>query len=155
MNNWLVVHNLLSYSQHKDLIGCAVKQHGKKQPKSSAFSSIKKGDNVVYYATKDFAIVGIFQVTSDMTYFESDPDWKESVVYQIKEKDMPPQGTYLDFKKLVKDPSSKFDLFPEKQRWGIHLLGKTVVLLTERDYLTIKNTMSNSTFLKAIVRDKR
>ncbi|MBW2995174.1 hypothetical protein KY312_02390, partial [Candidatus Woesearchaeota archaeon] len=66
MNKWFVIHDLLAYSQHKDMIGNVVKTTGVKQPKSAAFSNIEKGDTIVYYAAKDYVVVGIFQVISDM-----------------------------------------------------------------------------------------
>ena len=149
MNKWFVVHDLLAYNQHKDLIGNTVKAEGIKQPKSSIFSSIKKGDIVVYYASKDSVAVGIFQVVSDMEYLAADLHWKEIMIYHIKPQEMPPEGQYLDFKKLVKDPRVEFDLFPDKSNWGIYLQGKTCVLLTEKDFRLIKNALSNPTYLRS------
>ena len=132
------------------MIGNTVKAEGIKQPKSSAFSNINKGDIVVYYAAKDYAVVGIFQVVSDMEYLESDPEWKEIMVYRIKPQEIPSEGKYLNFKKLVKDPKVKFDLFPDKSMWGIYIQGKTCVLLTEKDFVTIKSALSNPVYLKPI-----
>lgn len=150
MNKWFVIHDLLAYNQHKDLIGNVVKAQGVKQPKSSAFSNIRKGDIVVYYASKDYVITGIFEVTSDLEYREADPQWKEIMIYKIKSLEMPPEGKFLDFKKLVKDAKTKFDLFPDKSMWGNYLQGKTCVLLTDKDYLTIKNVLSDSLYLKKV-----
>ena len=150
MNKWFVIHDLLSYNQHKDLIGNIVKAQGVEQPRSFAFSNIKKGDIVVYYASKDYVITGIFEVTSNLEYSEDDPQWQEVMIYKIKPLEMPPEGKYLDFKKLVKDVKIKFDLFPDKSIWGSYLHGKTCILLTDRDYLTIKNTFLNKAYLKRI-----
>lgn len=60
LNRWFVVHDLLAYSQHEDMIGNVVKAPGLKQPKYPAFAEIQKGDHIVYYATQDSVIVGIF-----------------------------------------------------------------------------------------------
>ena len=59
--------------QHDNMIGNVVKAQGVKQPKSAAFSNIQKGDTIVYYAAKDYVVVGIFQVVSEMEYLETDP----------------------------------------------------------------------------------
>jgi hypothetical protein len=150
LNKWFVIHDLLSYNQHKELIGNIVKAQGVEQPKSSAFANIKKGDIVVYYASKDYVITGIFEVTSDLEYREADPQWKEIMIYKIKPLEMPKEGEYLDFKKLVKDIKIRFDLFPDKSKWGSYLQGKTSVLLTDRDYLTIKNALTKKVYFKKI-----
>jgi hypothetical protein len=132
------------------MIGNIVKAEGIKQPKSSNFSNIKKGDTIVYYAAKDYAIVGIFKVVSDIEYLADDPAWKEIMVYRIIPQEMPLEGQYLDFKKLVKDPKVVFDLFPDKSNWGSYLQGKTCVLLTEKDFLLIKNALVNQVYLRSI-----
>ena len=100
MKRWFVVHDLLAYSQHQDMIGNVVRTSGVKQPKSNLFAEISKGDLIVYYATKDYVVVGIFKVVSDMEYLPDDPNWKEIMVYRIKPVELPPLGNYLDFKKL-------------------------------------------------------
>ena len=41
-------------------------------------------------------------------------------------------------------------MIPNKKRWGIYLQGKTCILLTESDYLTIKNALSNPIYSKSI-----
>jgi len=150
MNYWFIIHDLLAYSQHKDMIGNIVKTTGVKQPKYSLFAEIEKGDLIVYYATKDYVVTGIFEVVSDIEYLPNDPYWKEIMVYKIKPILTPPPAKYLNFKKLVKESKVNFDLIPNKKQWGIYLQGKTCILLTESDYLTIKNALSNSTYLKSI-----
>lgn len=150
MNYWFVIHDLLAYSQHKDMIGNVVKATGVKHPKHSLFAEIQKGDLIVYYATKDYVVTGIFEVISDIEYLHNDPYWKEIMVYKIKPIETPPPAKYLNFKKLVKDPKINFDMIPNKKRWGIYLQGKTCILLTESDYLTIKNALSNPAYLKSI-----
>lgn len=132
------------------MIGNVVKAQGVKQPKSSSFANIKKGDTVVYYASKDYVVVGIFQVISDIEYLPNDLYWKEIMIYRIKPLEMPLAGKYLDFKKLIKDPKVNFDLFPNKRNWGNYLQGKTCVLLTEKDYLLIRNSLSNTSYLKTV-----
>ena len=149
MNRWFVVHDLLAYSQHPDMIGNVVKAPGVRQPRRSTFAEIEKGDRVVYYATQDCAVVGIFEVVSDIEYLPNDEHWKEIMVYRIKPIQSPPPGNYLDFRKLVKDSSVDFDMFPKRTRWGVYLQGRTCKLLTERDYLTIEKALSGSTYLKS------
>ena len=150
MRYWFIVHDLLAYSQHSDMIGNVVKAPGLKQPKFHSFCEIQKGDIVVYYATKDYVIPGIFEITTDMEYLDNDEHWKEIMVYRITPIVTPPPGKYLSLKKLIKDPKVTFDMFPNKKKWGGPLQGKTCTLLTEKDYLVIKNAMSNPAYLKNI-----
>jgi len=147
---WFVIHDLLAYSQHKDMVGNIVKATGIKQPKFSMFGDIKEGDLVVYYATKDYVVTGIFLVISDIEYLPNDPYWKEIMVYKMKPVATPPPGKYLNFKKLVKDPKVNLEMIPNKKRWGIYLQGKTCILLTISDYRTILNSLSNTDYLKSI-----
>ena len=150
MNRWFVIHNLLAYSQHSDMIGNVVKKPGVKEPRFSKFAEIKKGDLVVYYATRDYVVVGIFQVVSDIEYLPNDQHWKEIMVYKIRPVELPVPGNYLDFKKLVADPTVRFHVFPRRKHWGNYLMGKTCMLLTERDYLIIKDALSENKYLKSI-----
>jgi len=99
MNHWFVVHDLKAYEQHHDLIGCKVRQSGVQEPKFSQFGEIRKGDKVVYYATGNHVIVGIFDVVSDMVYLSDDSYWKEMMVYRIKPTEMPAENYYVDFNK--------------------------------------------------------
>ena len=123
MNYWFVIHDLLAYSQHSDMIGNVVKKSGEKQPKFSSFNDIKKGDFIVYYATKDYVVTGIFEIISDIEYLTNDPYWKEIMTYRIKPVETPPPGKYLYFKALVKDQNVQFDMFPNKKKWGGYLQG--------------------------------
>jgi len=116
------------------MIGCKPKEHGSRQPAYGRFDDIRKGDKVVYYATGDKIIVGIFDIISDMERLESDPEWGEQLVYRIKADLMPPRGKYLDFKALIKDPSVKFDLFPDKKRWPYQIWQHTCRPLTKNDF---------------------
>ena len=132
------------------MIGNIVKKPGVAKPKFSKFGEIQKGDQIVYYATKDYVVVGIFEVASDMEYLPDDPDWKEIMVYKIRPVELPVLGNYLDFKKLIVDPTVQFDMFPKKKNWGNYLQGQTCKLLTERDYLIIKDALSENMYLKSI-----
>ena len=150
MNRWFIVHDLLAYKQHPDMIGNIVRKSGIPTPKFSKFSEIQKGDQIVYYATKDYVVVGIFEVVSDIEYLPNDPYWTEPMAYKIRPFELPVPGNYLDFKKLVTDPTIQIDMFPKKKNWGKYLQGKTCILLTERDYLKIKNALSMDRYLKSI-----
>lgn len=132
------------------MIGNRVKAPGVQKPKSGAFADIKKGDLIVYYATKDYVIVGLFQVISDLEYLPDDQYWKEIMVYKIKPVELPPLGNYLDFKQFVKDPKVTLDLIPKKESWGIYLQGKTCTLLSEKDYSVIESAISQNKYLKRI-----
>lgn len=148
MSLWFVVHSLRAYEQHNDMIGCKVKQPRVPEPFFRQFAEIKKGDRIVYYATKNNVIVGIFDVVSDMTYLPNDPHWKETMVYRIKPAEMPPEGFYLDFKKvLITDKTIRFDLFPKKEIWYTYLRGKTCRKLTEDDYQIIKDYLKKPEYL--------
>jgi hypothetical protein len=140
-NSWFIVHDLQAYEQHRDLIGCRVKQPGVQEPRFRQFAEIGKGDQIVYYATKSNVIVGIFEVVSDTSYLADDPDWKEVMVYRIKPMEMPSEGYYTDFKKILSDKTVTFDLFPVKKRWYAYLQGKTCRKLTDHDFETIRTCL--------------
>jgi hypothetical protein len=127
-----------------------VKTPEEKQPKSSTFSEINRGDLIVYYATKDCVVVGIFQVTSDIEYLPNDPYWKEIMIYKIKPSEMPSPGNYLDFRELVRDSTIQFDMFPNKRNWGNYLQGQTCKLMTENDFVIVKNALIKNEYLKPI-----
>jgi hypothetical protein len=148
MNKWLVVHDLLAYHQHPDMIGNAAKGHGDHRPRYAKFENIKKGDIVVYYARKDMAVLGIFEVVSDVGHLQNDPYWKEVVFYKIKPAILPPSGKVLDFKKLVTSPDVHFDAIPSNKRWGSYLQGRACILFTNGDYKIIESAVSRAEFLK-------
>jgi hypothetical protein len=150
LNRWLIVHNLLAYRQHPDMIGNKVKESGVPEPKFPEFNEIKKGDQLVYYATRDMVIIGVFEVISDKVYLQNDSQWKEMVIFKIKPVELPTSGHYLNLKKLALDPSVHLDLFPQKRRWGSYLQGRTCKLLTKEDFRIIKNALSNKKYLKSI-----
>jgi len=150
LNKWFVIHDLLAYRQHSDMIANRVKAPGTQKPKSAAFAEIRRGDPIVYYATKDYVVVGIFQVVSDIEYLKNDEYWKEIMVYKIKPLGLPPGGYFLDFKKFVTHPAVTLDLFPEKQNWGKYLQGKTCAVLSDKDYSMIESAISQDEYLKRI-----
>ena len=147
MNYWFIVHDLKAYGQHNDMIGCRVKQPGVHEPWFRQFAEIKKGDRVIYYATKNNVVVGIFDIVSDIKYLANDPHWNEIMVYTIKPAEMPPDGYYLDFKKALLNKTARFDLFPKIEKWYAYLQGKTCRKLTDRDYLIIKDYMKKPEYL--------
>jgi len=130
------------------MISNVVKKTGIEKPRFFMFGQIQKGDLIVYYATKDMIVVGIFRVISDIQYVRQDPYWGEVMVFKIEPFKLPPKGEYLDFKKLVTSPDIYFDLFPEKNHWGSYLQGQTCKLLSEGDYCTIKEAISQEKYMK-------
>jgi len=147
MNYWFIIHDLKAYEEHRNLIGCRVKQPGAQEPWFRQFAEIKKGDKIVYYATKNNVIVGIFDVITDITYLPSDPHWKEIMVYGIKPAEMPPEDHYLDFKAILSDKAARFDLFPKKEKWYAYLQGKTCRKLTEHDYQLLREYLKKPEYL--------
>lgn len=148
MNYWFIVHDLKAYEQHRNLIGCRVMKSGLQEPRFRQFAEIKKGDKIVYYATKNKVLVGIFDVISDLTYLPSDSHWKEIMVYEIKPFEMPTEDHYIDFKKaMLSDKIARFDLFPKKERWYDYLRGKTCRRLTEHDYQLIRKYLKKPEYL--------
>ena len=137
MKYWWIIQSLESYNQHPDLIGCALKD-GTNSPIHKSFSKIKKGDHIVYYATGDKVLVGIFEIVSEMDFLKDDEDWEDSAVFQIKPVFTPTAGFLLDWKKLLFDPSISFDLFPKKNRWVYKIWRRYIHPLSESDYETIK-----------------
>jgi len=147
MKYWFVVHDLMAYSQHNDMIGCRVKEKGLRTPKFAQFAEIQKGDKIVYYATRDKVVVGIFDVVSDMEYLANDPYWNEIIVFSIKPIDMPPEGYYLDFKKFIDDENVQLSLFPKKKIWARYLQGKTCRKLTQNDFEKMRSYLQKSNYL--------
>jgi len=148
MNYWFIIHDLLAYEQHSDMIGCTVRSPGEKKPKFSQFAEIRIGDKIVYYATKDYVIVGLFDVVSDMGYVASDQAWGEDVVYKIRPFRLPPEGYYLDFKQLLKKESFQLSIFPDKKKWAMYLQGKTCRPLSKEDFDLIADNLNNEELLK-------
>jgi hypothetical protein len=148
MNKWFVVHSLLSFSQHSDMIGNAFKDQGTRQPKSASFACIKKGDNIVYYASRASVITGVFRVSSGSEILADDLYWRNMIIFRIKPYKTPPKGYFLNFRKLVLDKNVKFDLFPKKAVWGSYLIGKSFLALGESDYQAIINALDNSKYLR-------
>jgi hypothetical protein len=147
MKYWFVVHDLMAYNQHNNLIGCRVREEGVHKPKYGSFAKIKKSDKIIYYATKHMVVVGVFDVVTNITYLPNDPHWKEIMVFGIRPSKMPPSGYYLNFKKLVLDKNVQFDLFPKKRIWARYLQGHTCRELTEKDFDLIASFVDNQQYL--------
>lgn len=98
--------------------------------------------------------MGIFEVISNIIHLTDDEYWKEDMVFKIKPVETPPVGNYLDFKTLLKDPSITFDMFPNKKKWGQYIQGQTCKRLTERDFLTIKEALSQDKYSKDVSKTK-
>lgn len=152
MRYWFIVHDLESFSQHNDYIGCGVRESGTKKPSYAPFGSIQKGDRVVYYAKGDKVVVGIFQVVSDMEYWANDPEWGEHVVFKIAPEVLPPKGKYLDFKAFLFNPDVSLDLFPDKDRWAYQLWNHTCRQLTKHDFESIRAAVET---LQAYIGERR
>lgn len=142
---WWIIQSLESYEQHSDLIGCGLKNETD-QPIHGKFSKIRRGDHIVYYATGDKVIVGIFEAVSQMSLRKDDAEWEDSAVYQIKPVIMPTTGFFLDWKKLLYEPTISFDLFPKKKRWTYKIWKHYIHPLSQADYETIKNAVLSRKF---------
>lgn len=95
----------------------------------------------MYYATGDKALLGIFEVVSEMGILNNDPEWGNIAIYRIRPAIMPTTGCFLDWKRLLFDPEVSFDLFPNKDRWPYKIWNRYIHLLSERDYETIKKAI--------------
>lgn len=149
VNYWFIVHDLMAYSQHKDMICCkSINSDYKKmrKPRQRMFKKINVGDKIVYYAAGSYAVVGIFEITSDMEFF-SDDVWEKVFVHQIKPFKMPLQDHYLHIKKLLFDSDHTFDIFPNKELWHTALRGKTVKSLSPTDYEVFLNNLNEKKYL--------
>ncbi len=147
MNYWFIIHSLAAYQLHNDLIGCKVKYAGSGKPRFKEFSQIKKGDRIVYYASKSKLVIGIFEVVSDISRLANDPHWKEMFVYRIRPVEMPPNDLFLDFKKALLDSSRELELFPNAKYWYSYLQGKTCRRLTKKDYRMIAGWLKKPKYL--------
>jgi hypothetical protein len=81
-----------------------------------------------------------------MEYLD-DSAWGPSCVFKVTSEVLPPSGKVLDFKKLLQDPGTSFDLFPNKKNWPAYLRGHACRPLTQRDFETVKDAIRNPRFL--------
>lgn len=139
---WWIIQSLEAYNQHPDLIGCSLKE-GTERPTHPKFQEIKKGDYVVYYATGDKVLVGIFEVASNMERLRDDEYWGNDAIYRLNPSIMPAEGFFVDWKKLLFDPAVSFDLFPKKERWVYTIWKHYIHPLSTRDFETIKTAVSS------------
>lgn len=146
---WWIIQNLQSYNEHPDLIGCGVKE-GTNVPTHRAFASIKKGDFVVYYATGDMVLIGIFEIVSDRDVLHDDEYWHDIAVYRIKPAFMPTEGFFVDWKKLLFDPKFSFRLFPNKKRWTYKIWKHYIHSLSSEDFETIKSAILSRKYETAV-----
>jgi len=147
-DHWFVVHDLMAYGQHSDMICCKSRTVSSvwKRPKRVLFKKMELNDSFVYYAAASYAIIGIFKIVSHAEYF-SDEVWPDVFVRRIKPYIMPPKGKYLDIKKLLFESEYEFDIFPDKDRWSLSLWGKTVKKLSRSDYGIFRKNIGNEKYL--------
>ena len=146
-DHWFVVHDLMAYGQHSDMICCkSTVGSSWKKPLRSLFKKMEIGDPLVYYAAGSYAIVGIFKIVSHSEYF-SDDVWPDVFARKIKPHLMPPRKSYLDIKKLLFESEYEFDIFPDKDRWSLSLWGKTIKKLSKSDYDIFRKNIGNKKYL--------
>ena len=147
---WLILHDLLAHRQHPDMISNFIRDNRRsrwKKPESVLFSKIRSGDRIVYYLTKYSLVVGVFEVVSDIFWPERDEHWSDVAAFRIRPLKLPPEGHFLDFKKLVGTSRTAFDMFPRKEIWYSYLQGQTAKRITLRDFHQIEKNLSNPRFL--------
>jgi len=148
---WFVLHDLLAYEQHPDMICNRLRQDDSSRSKrttSVLFRRIRRGDKVVYYATGVSLVVGIFQVVSDRFMIEGDPYWGSDVTaFRIEPWRLPPNGCFLDFKALVTSGAAHFDMIPKREIWHSFMRGHTTKILTVHDFRLIEKNLGNAGFL--------
>lgn len=154
MKYWWIIQSLEAYNQHPNLIGCGLKQ-GTDKPTHRQFSEIEKGDHIVYYATGDKVLIGIFEVTSGKEMLRNDSEWKDSMVYQIQPAFMPTEGFFVDWRKLLFDHTVSFDLFPKKHRWQYRIWKHYIHQLSKEDYEIIKNAILSRRYEMAIETEEK
>jgi hypothetical protein len=125
------------------LIGSSLR---KGKPKWKDFERIKKGDKIIYYVTGDKGILGIFEVTSNMSYLEDDEYWQDDAIYKIRPLIMPTEGHYVDFKSLLSNSGVKFDLFPDKKKWPFKIWHHYIYPITDHDYQAIANAIKSKRY---------
>lgn len=82
-----------------------------------------------------------------MRYLADDPHWN-SMVFNIRPVEMPPDGYFVDLKKAISlERQTKFDLFPKKETWYSYLQGKTCRKLTEHDFQIFREYLEKSEYL--------
>ena len=71
LNYWWIIQSFESYPQHLGLIGSGFKE-GTEHLLHPKFGEVKKNDFIVLYGTGDKALMGIFEVISDMETLRND-----------------------------------------------------------------------------------
>lgn len=146
--NWLIIHDWLAYQQHSNYIGSKLKENSK-EPYYKIFKEISIGDKIVYYTRGSSTILGIYEVISNLI-IKNDIHWGEVAVYKIEPYHLPPQKQVLNFIKLYKDDDVFFDFLPKVKRWGVYLLGRNCLKITDKDYNIIKKGLTNPEYLEYI-----
>jgi len=150
-DHWFIVHDLMAYEQHDDMICCKARnvESKRKRPMRTQFKRMELGDTFVYYAAGSYTIVGIFRVISYSTYF-SDDVWPDVFVRKMEPYKMPPKGKYLDIKKLLFESDYEFEMFPKKEKWSMPLWGKTVKKISKNDFDKFLDNLQNEKYLVSL-----
>jgi hypothetical protein len=74
LTDWLIVHNLISYVEHPNLVGRTTE----KQPEW--IKEMKRGDRIVYYVTEVGYVMDMGVITSESQFFDKDEFWPETWV---------------------------------------------------------------------------
>jgi hypothetical protein len=154
LSNWWIIQSLESYKQHPDLIGCQLRENSN-ELKHPRFAEIKKGDKIVYYATGDRVVVGIFEVTSESEILRNDDKWTRPIsVYHIVPSLVPPDGEVLDFKALLTDPDVQFKLFPKKNRWQYLIWNHYIHSLADSDVQVVRSAIQSGKYLVPLIEEE-
>jgi len=151
IGQYLVLHDLMAYRQHPDLICNFLNRQAKtkwKKPVSRLFGKIRRGDRIVYYATNDSLVIGIFQIASDILYIENDQHWGSDVAaFRIEPFKLPPNGYFLDFKALMRETRARFDMFPKREIWYSYLQGHSTKRMTSNDFRIVGKSLDQGRYL--------
>ena len=147
-NYWFVIHDIMAYQQHNDMICCKARSTESKirRPRMPSFKKMELGDEILYYAAGSYVFIGIFKVTSHSEYF-SDELWEDVFVRKIEPLIMPPRGKYPHIKKILFESDYKFDIFPIPDLWHATLRGKTLRKISKSDFEKFSQCFDNKKFL--------
>jgi len=139
VNYWLCVVNQRNWSVvRRELVWGVPRRHRNK------LASVRKGDVLIFYI-KGSKIGGIFQVVSDPYVDETRifdttgfPE-TEKFPYRVKLKPVIVSKKLIDFRPLV----GMMSFITNKRLWGLHLLGKAMIKISQKDFEILKQTLES------------
>ena len=154
MSKWLVAQDFRCFDQNNFQIANVVVSHGLKNPRTSWFNAIRKGDKVAYLIVPNWQIAGLFEVVSDPKYNEDHPIYGECLYYDIVPIKLHQEEKYLDIWKLSRNGEDKFEVFPHGLSKESFPASRICVELSDSDFSKIELFLGKKEYQKELLLDK-